>query len=83
MKKEIFAEIGFGNKTFLSTEVEEVDEKYRVSKFILPKKINQIYFRFWIFKRDLIISTKNFIQLKKKPKNKLKIIFGIGGVGLK
>ena len=43
---KIFAEIGIGNETFLSTEFEEVDKEYRVPGFIIPKKINGFYFRF-------------------------------------
>lgn len=33
--KRIFAEIGFGNETFLSTEIEEGENEYRIPEFIL------------------------------------------------
>lgn len=33
--KKVFAEIGFGNDTFLSTEFEEENSEYRVPKFVM------------------------------------------------
>ena len=77
--KKIFAEFGYGNDSFLSTEIEEGDKEYRIPKFILPKKIFSLYFRFWIFKKVLIISTNHGFEIKNKDKNKLKIIFGVSG----
>ena len=78
--KEIFAEIGFGNATFLSTEVEEGKKESRVSGFKIPAKIMGVYFRLWIFKKTLIISTLNGVELVKKKKNKFKLLFGVRGV---
>lgn len=77
--KKVFAEVGFGNPTFLSTEFEENDIEHRIPRFIFPKKITGIYFRFWIFKKVFIISSNNGFELIKKDRNKLKIIFGISG----
>jgi len=78
--KKIYAELGFGNETFFSTEYEEGENEYRVPKFIRPSKIQEIYFRLWIFKTVYIFSTKTIFEIKKKTKNKLKIIFGLGGI---
>lgn len=77
--KKIFAEIGFGNDTFLSTEIEEANNEYRVPKLILPKKIGGFYFRFWIFKKVFILSTNHGFEIKNKDKNRLKILFGVSG----
>ena len=77
--KKIYAEIGFGNKTFLSTEIETDNKEYRIDSFIKPKKIEGIYLRIWILKRVLILSTCNGISLNKKNKNRIKFIFGIQG----
>ena len=33
--KNIYAEIGLGNDSFFSTEIEEGDSEYRIDKFIL------------------------------------------------
>ena len=36
--KKIYAEIGIGNKTFLSTEIETDNKEYRIDSFIKQKK---------------------------------------------
>lgn len=77
--KKVFAEIGFGNDTFLSTEIEEENNEYRIPKFVKPEKINGYYFRFWIFKKVFIFSTNHGFKIITKDKNKLKILFGISG----
>ena len=77
--KKIFAEVGFGNETFLSTEVEEGTNEYRVSRFVMPDKIRDFYFRFWIFKTVFVLSTADGFMMAKRDKNRLKILFGIGG----
>lgn len=77
--KDIFAEIGFGNETFLSTEVEEGDFEYRVKGFILPEKIKGMYLRFYIGKRNIILSSRNGLVVKKKIKAKFKVLFGVYG----
>jgi hypothetical protein len=78
--KKVYAEIGFGNDTFLNTEIEnEDDTEYRIPKFIKPPKINGFYFRFWIFKKVFIFSTNDGFKIKNKDRNKLKILFGVAG----
>ena len=77
--KKVFAEIGLGNGTFLSTEFEEGDNEYRVQKFVIPNKIQGCYFRIWIFKNVFILSTNEGFKINKKDRNKLKILFGISG----
>jgi hypothetical protein len=77
--KKVFAEIGFGNDSFLSTEFEEGDREHRIPRFILPGKIRSLHFRLWVFKKVLILSTNHGIEIKNKDKNRLKIIFGISG----
>ena len=80
--KRVYAEVGFGNDTFLSTEVEEGNHEDRIQGFILPEMIKGVYLRFWIFKRVLIISTNDGFEINTKERNKLKILFGISGDGL-
>lgn len=81
--KKIYAEIGFGNDTFLSTEIEKNDKEYRITKFILPQKIEEVYFRFWIFKKVFVFSVPKGVSVKTKNRNNFKILFGIGGIGLR
>ncbi len=78
--KKVFAEIGFGNSTFLSTEFEDGNNEYRIPKFVLPNKITGLYFRLWIFKKVFILSSNNGFEITKKDKNKLKILLGISGI---
>jgi len=80
LEKDIFAEVGFGNETFLSTEVEQGDDEYRIKGFILPEKIKGIYLRFYIGRRNIILSLRNGLVIKKKDKSKFKILFGVYGV---
>ena len=80
MKRKIFAEIGFGNESFLSTEVEYGKKEYRINKFVKPKKIKGFYIRIWILKKVFVASTYNGFSLNNKSKNKLKILFGIEGL---
>lgn len=80
MKNKLFAEIGFGNESFLSTEVEHDKKEYRINKFVKPKIINGFYIRVWIFKTVIVLSTYGGLKFKRKDKNKLKFLFGIEGV---
>jgi len=77
--EKIFAEIGFGNDTFLSTEIENSDKEYRIPKFLKPKNVNGYYIRIWVFKTVFVLSTDSGFKIKKKDRNKLKILFGISG----
>lgn len=77
--KKVFAEIGWGNNSFLSTEIEEGNNEYRIPKFVKPQKISGYYFRLWIFKTVFILSTNRGFEITKKNRNKLKILFGVSG----
>ena len=77
--KRIFAEIGFGNKNFLSTEFEEGKKEHRIRGFIRPRKIMDFYVRFCFLKTEIILSTKDILKIKKKDENRFKLLFGIGG----
>lgn len=77
--KKVFAEAGWGNGTFFSTEFEEGDGEYRVPRFVRPEKICGYYLRFWLFKTVFILSTDGGFEVKKKGRNNLKLLFGISG----
>jgi hypothetical protein len=78
--KKVYAEIGFGNDTFINTEIEnEDDSEYRVPKFVKPPKVIGYYLRFWIFKKVFIFSTYKGFEIRTKDRNKLKILFGVAG----
>lgn len=77
--KKIFFEIGVGNETFVSTEIEEGEKEYRVPNFIIPEKISGYYLRVWIGKKVYILSTNDGFETTLKAKNKFKFLFGISG----
>lgn len=80
----IYIEYGldFDNNRFGLGKSIEVEEKngseYRVKKDIAIQN-KRYYFRIWIFKKVLIISSKGFEIITKKRHN-FKIIFGISGI---
>lgn len=76
---KIFAEIGIGNETVLSTEFEEGDTEYRVGRFVIPPKIKSIYFRLWIGRRVYILSTNHGFEITYKDRKKFKLLFGVSG----
>ena len=78
-KIKIFAEIGLGNPTFCNTEIERGKYEHRLPKFITPPKIEGIYFRFWVWKRVFVISTKSGFSLSRKDRVELKVLFGMEG----
>ncbi|MEK7660109.1 MAG: DUF3977 family protein [Patescibacteria group bacterium] len=77
--KSVYAEIGYGNDGFLSTEVEDGEFEYRVRGFIKPEIIEGYYVRIWIGKRVFVISTNRGVGMHTKNRNNFKILFGIGG----
>ena len=79
MKSKIFAEFGIGNAAICSTEIERGEQEKRVSKFIVPPKIEGIYLRIWIYKFVIALSTNRLLNWQKKSKVKFKFIFGIEG----
>jgi hypothetical protein len=81
-QKKVYAEIGFGNNSFLSTEIEEGKKEYRLRKIVIPKKVQGVYIRIATKNKTFIFSTYNGFIIKK-GKKKFKFLFGIQGVGLK
>lgn len=76
---KMYAEAGIGNDTFFSTEYENGDREYRISKFIRPAKVEGYYIRVWIFKTVYIFATNEGLKITHKTKNKFKILFGMSG----
>lgn len=79
MAEKIFSEVGIGNCSFFSTEIENGAKEKRIKGFIRPKKIVSYYFRIWILKKVLIVDSKEGIKLKKGKENRIKILIGIHG----
>ena len=79
MQTKIFTEIGIGNKTFFSTEIEKGKLEHRVKGFIIPPKIEGFYIRVWLGKRVYALSSNRFFNTTYKERVKFKLIFGIEG----
>ncbi len=80
--KKIYAEIGLGNDTFLSTEIEQDGQEYRIPRFALPQKIQEVYFRFWFRKKVFVFSIPKGISIRTKDRKGFKVLFGVGGTCL-
>ena len=76
---KIYSEFGFGNNSFLSSEIEKDSKEHRIKKFICPPKLEGIYLRIWIFHYTFALSTNRFFNYQKKSKRKFKLLFGIEG----
>ena len=79
MSLKIFAEIGIGNKNFVSTEIEKGNLEHRVKGFLIPPKIEGFYIRVWLGKRVYALSINRFFNTTYKGRVKFKFIFGIEG----
>ena len=74
-----YAEIGIGNGSIVSTEIETEHGEVRVPRFVAPRHVDDVYLRFWIGRRVLILSTKNGIKVTRKDSRNFKLLFGLGG----
>jgi len=78
---EVFAEVGVGNDTCLSTEYEKADgSEFRVVGFFIGDRIVSMYIRVWIGYQVLIVDTKEGIKFSKKNKKKFKVLFGVKSI---
>ena len=74
-----FIEIGIGNDSFVSTEIEEYGREYRVKGFVKIKKRNDLYFRIWLNRTVWIFSSRDGVQKSKKEKSAFKLLIGVSG----
>lgn len=73
-----YAEIGYGNPTFLSTEIEyQNGTECRVPGFRISH-ITEIYLRVWIGKKVFVLS-KSGVSVKFKSVRRFKIVLGFQG----
>jgi hypothetical protein len=80
MQIQIFSEIGYGNNSFCSTEIEKGKYEHRVKGFVIPPKIEGFYIRIWIWKKVFVLSSKNGISLNSKERARVKVLFGLEGM---
>jgi len=79
--KHIYAEMGVGNGSFFSTEIEEGTKEYRMNRLMFPRRLEEIYLRLWVFRLVFILSFFKGIFVQKKPHSRFKLLVGLGGRG--
>jgi hypothetical protein len=76
-----YVEMGIGNTWWVRTEVEYPDgtenEVMGIRRF---RRIDGIYFRFWMGKTVWIFSSNEGLKRTKKHRQAFKIVFGISGI---
>jgi len=73
----IYTEIGFGNSSFVSTEIETNNNEYRIDRSYIGSKFISLYVRIWIKSLVVIIDTRDGIKIKHKPTKNFKILCGL------
>ena len=73
---KIYSEIGYGNDTFVSSEIEYDDGTEVRVKGFLVKSVTEVYFRLWVKKTVFIYSSREGFKTVFKSKNKFKLIIG-------
>lgn len=80
--QNLYTEIGIGNPTFISTEIEFSDGTEKRVRGFRKMEIHGVYIRVWGGRCVTVISSKNGIKKKLKDKKRLKILIGIEGGAL-
>ena len=75
---EIFTEIGLGNPSFVSREIEKDGREKRI-KGCVRYRIRGVYLRLWLGYRVIILSTLNGFEIEQKPRRAFKFILGVRG----
>lgn len=82
LRTKIFTEIGIGNQSFISTEVERGEREHRVRGFI-RMRVRAIYLRLWVGRTAYILSTKRGFETMPKNRKAFKLLLGFEGIPLK
>jgi len=76
-----YIEIGYGNRWFVRTEIENKDgTETEIRGIITPFKLRSIYLRIWIGYKVLVIDLKEGIKISTKPRKCIKFILGFYGI---
>jgi hypothetical protein len=74
----IFTEIGFGNRHFISTEIEKGAQEKRVRGFV-RMHIKSVYLRIWIGYKVYVLSSHDGFKTTFKKRQAFKFLCGIAG----
>jgi uncharacterized protein DUF3977 len=76
---KVFTELGYGNPSFISTEVELPDgREYRQAGFVRIW-IEGVYLRIWLGTRVFILSSQDGLKMQRKDRKAIKMLVGIQG----
>jgi len=79
-----YIEIGYGNRWFVRTEIEEENGTEREFRGIIkPFKLTSIYLRIWLGKKVLIIDSREGLKITSKNRKSFKILIGFLGCSSK
>ena len=76
MADRVFTEVGFGNPTFISTEIEYEDGREERVPGRVPMKRAGFYMRLRIGTRHWAWDTKDGYAFKRRPRAAFKVLFG-------
>ena len=74
-----YIEIGIGNESFISTEIEENGREYRIRGWHRLSKIEDLYLRCWIGKTVWVLSSRDGLKKMFKRRKYFKLLIGIAG----
>ena len=77
---KLYTEIGIGNPTFISTEIEYPDGTEKRFPGFKKMKIIDLYFRVWIGRKVFIISIKDGFKTQTKDRTNFKVLIGAQGI---
>jgi hypothetical protein len=72
----LYSEIGIGNGSLVSTEIERKKDEVRVNGWMMGV-FRSIYLRLWLGKTVIVIDSVDGLKVTKKSRRKVKILLGI------
>lgn len=79
LPEKVFTEIGYGNSSFVSSEIELPDGREYRQAGLVRMTIEGVYLRFWLGTRVFILSTREGLKMQIKDRSTIKLLFGIQG----
>ena len=75
-----YSEVGIGNNSLFSTEIESNGLEYRVKGWIVGRVISW-YVRIWIGNKVLILDSIEGIKIGNKERKLVKFLIGVKSIG--
>jgi hypothetical protein len=72
----MYTEVGWGNSSFITTEVEGEKGEYRI-KGVLTGRFISLYLRIWVGRKVLILDSVEGVKIQDKSRDAFKVLVGI------